>query len=100
MEVEGQEFRDDSQEMEIGGQKFRDGGPLIEIRGGKLCDEGLELEFISSKKYKNKKGHFSVTFFSAVWTGLEPATPCVTGMYSNQLNYQTVLLHLCLRRSA
>ncbi len=26
---------------------------------------------------------------SAVWTGLEPATPCVTGMYSNQLNYQT-----------
>ena len=25
----------------------------------------------------------------AVWTGLEPATPCVTGMYSNQLNYHT-----------
>ena len=28
----------------------------------------------------------------AVWTGLEPATPCVTGMYSNQLNYQTKML--------
>ena len=28
----------------------------------------------------------------AVWTGLEPATPCVTGRYSNQLNYQTVAL--------
>ena len=28
-------------------------------------------------------------FLLAVWTGLEPATPCVTGMYSNQLNYQT-----------
>ena len=27
----------------------------------------------------------------AVWTGLEPATPCVTGRYSNQLNYQTFL---------
>ena len=27
----------------------------------------------------------------AVWTRLELATPCVTGMYSNQLNYQTVL---------
>ena len=26
----------------------------------------------------------------AVWTGLEPATPCVTGTYSNQLNYHTV----------
>ena len=25
----------------------------------------------------------------AVWTRLELATPCVTGMYSNQLNYQT-----------
>lgn len=27
--------------------------------------------------------------FCAVRTGLEPATPCVTGMYSNQLNYRT-----------
>ena len=27
----------------------------------------------------------------AVWTGLEPATPCVTGRYSNQLNYHTSL---------
>ena len=26
----------------------------------------------------------------AVWTRLELATPCVTGRYSNQLNYQTV----------
>ena len=26
----------------------------------------------------------------AVWTRLELATPCVTGMYSNQLNYQTL----------
>ena len=29
----------------------------------------------------------------AVWTGLEPATPCVTGMYSNQLNYQTNIVN-------
>ena len=28
--------------------------------------------------------------FIAVRTGLEPATPCVTGMYSNQLNYRTI----------
>ena len=28
-----------------------------------------------------------------VWTGLEPATPCVTGRYSNQLNYQTVAFY-------
>ena len=33
---------------------------------------------------------FLMGFVLAVWTGLEPATPCVTGRYSNQLNYQTV----------
>ena len=26
------------------------------------------------------------SMFTAVRTGLEPVTPCVTGMYSNQLN--------------
>lgn len=31
----------------------------------------------------------------AVWTRLELATPCVTGRYSNQLNYQTVLQKRC-----
>lgn len=32
----------------------------------------------------------------AEWTGLEPATPGVTGRYSNQLNYHSRwLLHLC-----
>jgi hypothetical protein len=37
--------------------------------------------------------------FFAVWTGLEPATPCVTGRYSNQLNYQTVALSGCKYKS-
>ena len=44
------------------------------------------------KKYLKNKRSLSVKkgfFLKAVWTGLEPATPCVTGMYSNQLNYQT-----------
>ena len=31
--------------------------------------------------------------FFAVRTGLEPATPCVTGRYSNQLNYRTFRAH-------
>ena len=31
----------------------------------------------------------------AVWTGLEPATSCVTGRHANQLNYQTILFFLC-----
>ena len=30
----------------------------------------------------------------AEWTGLEPATPGVTGRYSNQLNYHSVFLAL------
>ena len=29
-----------------------------------------------------------------VWTGLEPATSCVTGRHSNQLNYQTIFSFL------
>ena len=28
----------------------------------------------------------------AVRTGLEPATSCVTGRHSNQLNYRTILV--------
>ena len=34
--------------------------------------------------------HVALSSLLAVWTGLEPATPCVTGRYSNQLNYHTV----------
>ena len=37
---------------------------------------------------------FAMLSSLAVWTGLEPATPCVTGRYSNQLNYHTVLADL------
>ncbi len=29
----------------------------------------------------------------AEWTGLEPATPGVTGRYSNQLNYHSAWCH-------
>ena len=31
----------------------------------------------------------SLAALLAEWTGLEPATPCVTGTYSNQLNYHS-----------
>ncbi len=27
-------------------------------------------------------------------TGLEPATPCVTGRYSNQLNYRSGIFYM------
>ena len=42
---------------------------------------------MKGRRALNKKGSFSEPF--AVGTGLEPATPCVTGTYSNQLNYPT-----------
>ena len=32
----------------------------------------------------------------AEWTGLEPATPGVTGRYSNQLNYHSAVAYLLL----
>jgi hypothetical protein len=38
----------------------------------------------------NKKSK-SLDLLFAVRTGLEPATPCVTGRYSNQLNYHTIV---------
>ena len=46
---------------------------------------------------KNKKASnfLEALYLLAVWTGLEPATPCVTGRYSNQLNYQTVAFSDC-----
>ena len=39
-------------------------------------------------KTATRKWLFSLTFL-AEWTGLEPATPGVTGRYSNQLNYHS-----------
>ncbi len=52
------------------------------------------MRFFAQKKRLN---HFDLSVLKgfedllAEWTGLEPATPCVTGMYSNQLNYHSVL---------
>ena len=43
-----------------------------------------------AQQHNKKKDDLSI-ILSAVWTGLEPATPCVTGRYSNQLNYHTII---------
>ena len=45
---------------------------------------------------ENKKSRNFRFRISAVRTGLEPATPCVTGMYSNQLNYRTIDSCFCV----
>jgi hypothetical protein len=42
------------------------------------------------KTRNKKKGELAFAFeVLAEWTGLEPATPGVTGRYSNQLNYHS-----------
>ena len=48
-------------------------------------------------KSSNFRAFFYLRFAFAVRTGLEPATPCVTGMYSNQLNYHTKMF-VCIER--
>ena len=48
----------------------------------------MSLERIQESR--NKKSELlSSLFYVAEWTGLEPATPGVTGRYSNQLNYHS-----------
>ena len=41
---------------------------------------------------RKKTGLIRFSSMLAEWTGLEPATPGVTGRYSNQLNYHSNLL--------
>ena len=60
----------------------------------KRCDILREsYERLVCSGIKKRKLFESITFkellLLAVRTGLEPATPCVTGTYSNQLNYRT-----------
>ena len=51
----------------------------------------------SEKSQYTKKSNPQVASF-AVRTRLELATPCVTGMYSNQLNYRTIVVCLLSSR--
>ena len=55
-------------------------------------------EYLADCKYENKKKNGPEIFRTvlAVRTGLEPATPGVTGRYSNQLNYRTICSVLCV----
>ena len=51
----------------------------------------------ASHSRQNKLQHLKeLCSFFAVRTGLEPATPGVTGRYSNQLNYRTNCSVLCV----
>jgi hypothetical protein len=50
---------------------------------------GSDADLIRHAAGKRKTPAFAGVLFLAEWTGLEPATPGVTGRYSNQLNYHS-----------
>ena len=60
-----------------------------------LTPQNLMLEGCGDAAENKKSRNFRFRI-SAVRTGLEPATPCVTGMYSNQLNYRTIDSCFCV----
>jgi hypothetical protein len=61
------------------------------------CVLNHSLMQVSCQSYwfKTQKPHFheAFSFSFAVRTGLEPATHGVTGRYSNQLNYRTIIFN-------
>ena len=60
--------------------------------GGRSLPKGNSLPSRSSALPSGKiSGEIFRRTFLAVRTGLEPATPGVTGRYSNQLNYRTIV---------
>ena len=70
-------------------------GPFVSARrDGKWLTNWLACKHSGKHRRKPKVpqplGLRDSRFVLAVWTRLELATPCVTGMYSNQLNYQTL----------
>jgi hypothetical protein len=54
----------------------------------------VSMSVPTALKKKNGLRHFCCNplILLAEWTGLEPATPGVTGRYSNQLNYHSMRL--------
>ena len=59
----------------------------LKVHTGKPCGArpGLEMNDCGNEKRESEDSLFCL----AEWTGLEPATPGVTGRYSNQLNYHS-----------
>ena len=55
-----------------------------------LFSTKINFNFLASfVRWQNKRQKYSEELSLAVRSGLEPATPGVTGRYSNQLNYRT-----------
>ena len=61
------------------------------LRQGQFGDSAPEKANKKSPIISHRAFHKSLIYkdILAEWTGLEPATPGVTGRYSNQLNYHS-----------
>ena len=59
------------------------GAPLGDSDRIQTCNLLIRSQMLYSVELRNPRFAMSKL---AVRTGLEPVTPCVTGMYSNQLN--------------
>ena len=82
-------------------------GEVNSARTGRKSRGKCAFHWMETQGNKYKSPTFLWGFWKAVRTGLEPATPCVTGTYSNQLNYRTfaslwvhIVLWQCLSLSA
>ena len=98
--------RSQNQYSQIGEQNGEHFGPISPPSEPYCQLEGLSKIIFPIRLYLNNDGgregikqkahletKWALTLKLAVRTGLEPATPCVTGMYSNQLNYRTFLTY-------
>ena len=56
------------------------------VESGDKNNEADKVTWMEKTSWRDKKRETRLGFSLAVRTGLEPVTPCVTGMYSNQLN--------------
>ena len=57
--------------------------------------EKISFRTVDTKKANGPKSFaYFILKELAEWTGLEPATPGVTGRYSNQLNYHSSIINI------
>ena len=82
-------FADYCVRLRIFSRSLPQGNSLLQSLSS-LFSTKINFNFLASfVRWQNKRQKYSEELSLAVRTGLEPATPGVTGRYSNQLNYRT-----------
>ena len=83
-------FADNCVRLRIFSRSLPQGNSLLQSLSS-LFSTKINFNFLATYLVleQNKRRNIPKNFSLAVRTGLEPATPGVTGRYSNQLNYRT-----------